>query len=393
MGTKRWRPQLLALGILLAFIGFSYSYVRYFVRARTHSVIVFFVPGASPELLALAQAREPSRRLPGLDQADSMAFVESQSSDQLTGDAAALASFLATGQPSPAGRLSLRYDGKPTDTLLYQAQRRGRAVGIISSGPITSPGIAAFYSHQPDASVSATVAQQLLDTTRIDLIMGGGREVFAAEKKAGRRDLEKEAEKLDYTLVFDRAGLESFPSWNTRRLLGLFAPNTLPLATAGGEAGTIRLADMVRRSIETLAYNLLGYFLVVDHPLVADAAGQNQAELAVRQLRELDSAVETARKYAGKNTLILVYCPYSVGGFQFLEKSKGSNANLSRRLAPLSWHNGPGKKGADPTAFSTGRPAAPSAGFGWVSAFGRGSEKISGIMNPGELHAILSRQL
>ena len=66
MGTKRWRPQLLALGILLAFIGFSYSYVRYFVRARTHSVIVFFVPGASPELLALAQAREPSRRLPGL---------------------------------------------------------------------------------------------------------------------------------------------------------------------------------------------------------------------------------------------------------------------------------------------------------------------------------------
>lgn len=141
MGTKRWRPQLLALGILLAFIGFSYSYVRYFVRARTHSVIVFFVPGASPELLALAQAREPSRRLPGLDQADSMAFVESQSSDQLTGDAAALASFLATGQPSTAGRLSLRYDGKPADTLLYQAQRRGRAVGIISSGPITSPGL------------------------------------------------------------------------------------------------------------------------------------------------------------------------------------------------------------------------------------------------------------
>jgi hypothetical protein len=150
---------------------------------------------------------------------------------------------------------------------------------------------------------------------------------------------------------------------------------------------------MVRRSIETLAYNLLGYFLVIDHPLVADAAGQNQAELAVRQLRELDNAVETARKYAGKNTLILVYCPYSVGGFQFLEKSKGPNANLSRRLAPLSWHNGPGKKGSDPTAFSTGRPAAPSAGFGWVSAFGRGSEKISGIMNPGELHAILSRQL
>ena len=392
MGTKRWRPQLIALSILLAFVGFSYSYVRYFVRARTHSVIVFFVPGASSELLALAQARDPNRTLAGLDRADGMAFVESQSSDQLTGDAAALASFLATGQPSPAGRLSLRYDGKPADTLLYEAQRRGRAVGIVSSGPITSPGVAAFYSHQPDASVSGTVAQQLLDTTRIDLILGGGREIFTSEKKAGRRDLEKEAEKLDYTLVFDRAGLESFPAWNTRRLLGLVASDSLPLATAGGEAGTIQLADLVRRAIETLAYNLLGYFLVVDHPLVAAAAGQNQAELAVRQLHELDRAVETARKYAGKNTLILVYCPYAIGGFQFLEKSK-ENTSGSRRLSPLSWHNGPGKKGSDPTAYTTGRAASPSAGFGWVIAFGRGSEKISGIMNPGELHAILSRQL
>ena len=392
MGTKRWRPQLIALSILLAFVGFSYSYVRYFVRARTHSVIVFFVPGASSELLALAQARDPNRTLAGLDQADGMAFVESQSSDQLTGNAAGLASFLATGQPSPAGRLSLRYDGKPADTLLYEAQRRGRAVGIVSSGPITSPGVAAFYSHQADASVAGTVAQQLLDTTRIDLILGGGREIFTSEKKAGRRDLEKEAEKLDYTLVFDRAGLESFPAWNTRRLLGLVASDSLPLATAGGEAGTIQLADLVRRSIETLAYNLLGYFLVVDHPLVAAAAGQNQAELAVRQLHELDRAVETARKYAGKNTLILVYCPYAIGGFQFLEKSK-ENTSGSRRLSPLSWHNGPGKKGSDPTAYTTGHAASPSAGFGWVIAFGRGSEKISGIMNPGELHAILSRQL
>lgn len=52
MGTKRWRPQLIALSILLAFVGFSYSYVRYFVRARTHSVIVFLflapAPNSSP---------------------------------------------------------------------------------------------------------------------------------------------------------------------------------------------------------------------------------------------------------------------------------------------------------------------------------------------------------
>ena len=71
---KRWRPQLIALVILLAFIGFSYSYVRYFVRARTHAVIVFLVPGASQELLALAQTRHPNRSLPGLDQADAQAL-------------------------------------------------------------------------------------------------------------------------------------------------------------------------------------------------------------------------------------------------------------------------------------------------------------------------------
>jgi hypothetical protein len=201
-----------------------------------------------------------------------MAFVETQSSDQLTGDAAALASFLATGEIGPANQLSLRYDGKPADTLLYQAQRRGRAVGIISSGPVTSPGIAAFFAHQSDASVSATVANQLLDSTRIDLIFGGGLEIIETEKKVGHRDLLKEAEKLDYTLVFDRAGLQSFPAWNTRRILGLFASRDLPLAAAEDNgAGTVRLSDLVERAIETLAYNLLGYFLVVEHPLVAHA--------------------------------------------------------------------------------------------------------------------------
>lgn len=393
MTMKRWRPQLIALAILLAFVGFSASYVRYFVRVRTHSVIVFFVPGASPELLALAQARDPSRHLAGLDHADGMAFVESQSTDHLTGDAAALASFLATGEPSPSGRLSLRYDGKPADTLLYEAQRNGRAIGIISSGPITSPGVAAFYSHQADASVSSTIANQLLDTTRIDLIFGGGREIFTAEKQAGHRNLEQEAQKLDYTLLFDRAGLESFPAWNTRKAFGLFAPGPLPLTAAAGEPGTIRLSDLVRRAIETLAYNFLGYFLVIDHPLVAVAAGQNQADIAARQIQELDRAVDTARQYAGKNTLILIYCPYSVGGFQFLDAPTLGNKKTSARLPSLSWHNGPGKKGSDPAAISTGKLGAPSAGFGWVIAYGKGSEKIHGILNPGELHAILSRQL
>lgn len=390
---QRRRPQILALAILLAFVGFSASYVRYFVRARTHSVIVFFVPGASPELLALAQARDPNRELLGLNHADSMAFVECQATDRLTGDAAALASFLATGQAGPAGRLSLRYDGKPADTLLYRAQRSGRAIGLVSSGATTSPGIAAFYAHQADASISGTIANQMLDSTRIDLVFGGGRSVFTAEKKAGHRDLEKEAEKLDYTLVFDRAGLESFPAWNTRRILGLFADGDLPLAAAGGEPGTVRLADLVRRAIETLAYNLLGYFLVVDHPLVAAAAGQNQADLAARQIQELDRAVDTARKYAGKNTLILVYCPYSVGGFQFLDAPNSELKKSASRLPSLSWHNGPGKKGSDPAAIRTGQSAANSAGLGWVGAFGKGADQIHGILNPGELHAILQRQL
>jgi alkaline phosphatase len=196
----------------------------------------------------------------------------------------------------------------------------------------------------------------------------------------------KEAEKLDYTIVFDRAGLQSFPAWNTRRIIGLFAPKELPLAAADdGGAGTVRLSDLVERAIQTLAYNLLGYFLVVEHPLVATAAGQNQADLAVRQLHELDRAVDTARRYTGKNALILVYCPYSVGGFQFLDSATTAKKNRSR-LPSLSWHNGP-------AGLRTGRVASPSAGFGWAAAYGKGSDEVHGILNPGELHAILQRQL
>ena len=66
-----------------------------------------------------------------------------------------------------------------------------------------------------------------------------------------------------------------------------------------------------------------------------------------------------------------------LGGFQFLDSTATAKKNRSR-LPSLSWHNGP-------AGLRSGRIASPSAGFGWASAYGKGSDEVHGILNPGEL--------
>jgi hypothetical protein len=352
----------------------------------------------------------------------------------------------SAAEPVPRGHIGVNAAGQDTDNLFYVAQRAGRNIGLVSTTRLTSAGVAAFYGHAKTPDDQTKIAHDLLDSTRINVMLGGGSRVFSSMKDGGGRDLLLEADKLDYTFVDSRSALLDIPAWRTRRLLGLFAPEEIPAAPGAAPS----LNEMTLMAIECLQYNLGGYFLVIEDHRIAQAMGRNQAREAVAALAELDAAMVTAQAYAGENSLIVVYSPFSVGGLQITGEVDetawwappvpwgsiptrqadgqpgkpvavtGSNFTLNPPPA-IAWQNGPGGpvlppppepkrtrsktppppapapdpalQPEQPAGFSSAAGALPSAGYGLIFTRGMGAAEAIPIMDPENLHWMVRDQL
>ena len=101
---------------------------------------------------------------------------------------------------------------------------------------------------------------------------------------------------------------------------------------------------MTRVAISRLNYNIDGYFLVVEHDLVARAAERNFSRLAVNEVAEVDEAIESAVEYAGPDALVIVTNNYSLG-----------RSARCLRLQPPTWWRSPAR--STPTVtWSSPRP-------------------------------------
>jgi alkaline phosphatase len=109
---------------------------------------------------------------------------------------------------------------------------------------------------------------------------------------------------------------------------------------------------MTRVAVSGLNKNINGYFLVVEHGLVARAAGQNGGTLTANEVGEVDEAIQTAVAYAGPDALVLVTNNYSLGG--------------------------------------SGPQAAPTAEPAWLASRGQGSAQLRGFINNTDVYDIVS---
>lgn len=303
--NTHWRVRFVGILIILLFAGFAFYYFRLYVSPKKYGIILFVAPGTTPELFAEAS----KQHLEALSNANQTIIVQGNPQ----GDYASLMTFLASGARTEPGRLGIDSDGHQLDTLLYRAQRKGRNVGIISSTTLTSPGVAAFFSHTTDAFDKVHIALQIFDSTSMDMILGADGEIFNEVQKTMGRDLFKEAGALGYHILRAKDDLEDFQAWLPRKIFGIFSEGDLPFRSDPVPDIPI-LSDLVRRAIQKLQYNLGGYFLIIEHGLVAKATLEDTPQ----EIVELDDAVKTALAYAGKNTLVMVYFPSSELGWFFI---------------------------------------------------------------------------
>jgi len=349
----KWRNQLLALFCLLAFAALGILYFQHWVVQKPFGIVLFIGEGLTPHRLAATRVYGggADARL-AFDSMPHFALLTNSSKDFATPDQAAAATALATGVKVKNRALSVNSDGHPLTTLFDLARDRGRATGLITNSQLTDPTTAAFYAHASDNIDVDGIARELTESSRIDLVMGGGMTHFLPATKGGERpdgrDLLLELRRNGYDVVKTKAELESVPAWRRAKLFGAYAPNEMAFATQIEErSDQPSLADMVRRAIELLQYNPGGYLLVVDSGLMRKAAQANHAERTLSETVELDRALATARRYAGSKSTIIVCGDVGIGGlslngFPFRRDSGIAVLGLNSAGQPwLTWATGP----------------------------------------------------
>jgi hypothetical protein len=190
---------------------------------------------------------------------------------------------------------------------------------------------------------------------------------------------------------------------------------------------------MTRTAISCLNYSN-GYFLVVEHDLVARAAERNFGRLAVNEVAEVDEAIQTAVDYAGPDALVIVTNNYSLGALGALPIPSAADLvaapptvdangeaikSLAIPMAPPpqpSWLAGPGGpaisraqatwfgKHAESGWFSSDPPGLllpdPALRFqtqaptlaepAWMASRGEGSSQLRGFLNNTDIFDIVN---
>ncbi len=398
----RLRNNLLALAILIVFIGLGVLYVRFWVVQRPYGIIVFVSDGLITRHIAAARLYEngAGNRLEMEDLLKYSALVRNDPAQFAVPDSASAASALATGWKARHHTVGVNENGESVASILELARREGRAVGLVTNGSLTAASPAAFYAHTTSAEDGQALAGQLLGAPQFKVLLGGGGGDLLPEGKNGRRkdgrDLLAGLNAPRWSVVRTRAELEAAGHYQDGTLLGIFAADRMDFSKQRELNGVQpSLSDLVHHAIECLETSRRGYVLVVDEDLISRACLLNEGEHLMRETLELDRAIGTAVKYAGEKSLIVAVGRESIGGFTLsgypMRQDKGlALLGLTPEGNPyITWATGP--KGAKPN-----EPVARDAAAGVntaedVLALGRGlgAEKLRGFLDSTEIFKII----
>jgi alkaline phosphatase len=313
------------------------------LAAQARNIILMIGDGMGPGQLGAAWLY--SNRILGKElhmvevmQSGRTAYLVNDTADAIVTESAAAATQIATGVKAAAGAVSVAADGRtPVKTILELAKERGMATGLVTTSGITDATPAAFAAHVAHRSDEASVAAQQLQLG-VDVLLGGGKRFFLPEAAGGKRrdgrDLLEEARRAGYAVVGTAGEL-----WQASgpKLLGLF--NMGDMAFELDRAGTAEpsLAEMSARTLEVLARNPLGFFVMIEGGQIDSAAHRNDAVGTVRDTLAFDEAVGVALDFQRRNpdTLLIVTADHETGGMAIVGHSKGSQDHVGIDLSAI----------------------------------------------------------
>lgn len=315
--------------------------------------------------------------------------TNSANADQPVTDSAAAATAMASGAKTYNGRVGVDTRNVALPTVLERAKHAGKAVGLVTTSTVTDATPAAFAAHLDDRSEERQIAQQYLEESRPDVILGGGRKVWAPAGQENAEDLTRRAREQGYAYATDRPSLD-FASGP--RLLGPFAEGAMHEAAPEGEGESyepaVSLPEMTEKAIEVLSEDSEGFFLLVEEEAIDSMGHVGNGTLMLEAGGALDQSVKIAKDFAEENgeTLLIVVGDHECCGLAIEQPEKGGEA-------------GPGEDGPFPVADSERRFLLDNSTSGHtavdvpLTAAGPGAERLDGTYENTFIHEAMVQSM
>ena len=321
-------------------------------------------------------------------------LVHTTSSEPVT-DSAAAGTAIATGVKTNNESVGVDEDGREVRSVLDLAREAGKATGLVTTTYITDATPAAFGASVANRGEHSEIARQYATDSGIDLLLGGGRDVWYPDGTEGASEdapdenppegtrsdqgnLVELAQDNGYAYVDSAEGLASA---GDGKLLGLFADQRMyqPASEGDGDeySPLVSLADMTRTAIERLSEDDEGFFLLVEEEAIDEFAHVQNAERTAQAVAALDEAVKVALEFAeeDRDTLVMVAGDHETGGLGI----ERADAEDSEEDGPLGVADSDEEFNVDWTA--TGHTAEPVP----ITAAGPGSAAFDGVMDNTEV--------
>jgi alkaline phosphatase len=305
---------------------------------RAKNVILLIADGMTSEAVTLG--RIVSKGLTegkfngklAMDTMQEYGYLSTSGYDSLVTDSANSASAYSTGHKAVVNAMgtyqdntSNTLDDPRVENVVEILNRRGMAIGIVSTAEVEDATPAAMWGHTRRRSDYQDLIDQLLDDPlrQVDVLMGGGGAYFVPKSTPGSRRTD-EADKLadfrnaGYAIIGTRAEMNVTPDGG--KILGLFHPSNMNVwfdrvytkdaRTLGPYTDQPTLYEMTDKAIAGLSANpegaRNGFFLMVEAGSVDKQFHPMDWERGIADLIEFDKAVQVALNYAARNPDTLV---------------------------------------------------------------------------------------
>jgi alkaline phosphatase len=247
-------------------------------------------------------------------------IVKTQSANSLITDSAAGATAYSCGMKTNNGMIAYLPDESHCTTLLELAEERGMSTGLVATSTITHATPASFAAHVKSRGNQTGIAEQYVNSG-VEVFLGGGREFFIPKDQEGSsrsddRNLIEEFEGVGYQYV---SSAEEMMNSQSDKILGLFANSGLASVDRNPT-----LAEMSTTAISKLEKNKEGFFLMVEGSQIDWAGHENNAEYAIREMKDFDNAVKAILDFAQKDgeTLVVLTADHETGGMTMMNSSE-----------------------------------------------------------------------
>jgi alkaline phosphatase len=260
------------------------------------------------------------------EQKATRAYMDTASADSLVTDSSAASSSWGSGVRVNNGTLNMGIDGTSYKPILQKFKEGGKAVGCVTTVPITHATPAGFCVSIKSRGNQEAIASMYLDL-KFDVMMGGGTEYFISEKRKDKRDLLAEFKKSGIQLAQTKGEMNKCKKGVP--MLGLFHEGGLPYSLEHQADSTLTetipsLADMTRKAISQLSENDNGFVLQVEGGKVDWGAHANDLGALLYDQIAFDDAIAVALEFAEKDndTLIIITTDHGNSSPGLIKSSK-----------------------------------------------------------------------